>query len=529
MSHKRMAFIVLLLLMVSNIGCSGGLPKQGAYKDYNVIIVLIDALRYDRLGCYGYKRHTSPNINALSKQSIVFKNAIAQATWTKPSVVSLFTSNYVEDHWVVNGTGIDLLSNNCPACWKGNELSPDFVTLTEVLKANGYRTKALIGNGMISKKFGLERGFDEYSPVDFSEVIIPKLKNAYARARCGDSYALRKETREAFDEYSQKHKVRKNPLAAYSNSDLRESSLQAFCQREGNENFDVAIVETSKPDPALTKSAIDWVNAHKDSKFFMYLHYMAPHADYDPPKRYRVEFKPEYHGNFFFPNKFHKDYFNVKLSQEETDELMARYDGEISFVDDWIGIFIKDLRRQNLLKKTILVILADHGEALGENGPIGHGYSFNIIAQVPLIFFPGEGHGEKVIDDLVGLVDVAPSICSLLGIKAPPSFKGKNFFDPCFQKKEYEFSEAAADIPGHLIRSKTHFFKYDLRTKEAHLYDLRSDPYELKDISNDHVGLVRKFISAYNTIREDQVQIPVGAYAKDNDSAKRLRALGYLQ
>lgn len=106
--------VIFLLLILSINGCLDSSFKRGAYKDYNVIVVLIDALRYDHLGCYGYKRDTSPNIDRLSKESLVFMNAIAQASWTKPSVVSLFTSNYVRDRGITYFTKdyIESMPNN---------------------------------------------------------------------------------------------------------------------------------------------------------------------------------------------------------------------------------------------------------------------------------------------------------------------------------------------------------------------------------------------------------------------------------
>ena len=312
----QVKIIAALLLILSSYGCSEKWPGHGAYKGYNVVIVLFDATRYDHLGYYGYKRDTSPNIDKLSKKSLVFTNAIAQATWTKPSVVSLFTSNYVKDHGVVSMLGIDISSSACPQCMTGDVLSPQAMTLTKVLKAQGYQTTAFIDNALLSKGHGLEQGFDEY------EEIHPASKQ--------------------------------------------------------------------------TAQAIAWVKAHKKSKFFMYLHYLAPHAPYDPPARYRTRFKSEYKGKFVFQGR---ETIDVPLSQEEMDELMARYDGEICFADYWSGRFLSFLRKQKLLKKTLVVFVADHGEALGENGPIGHGYGheFNKVVQVPLFIFPGEGHRASMI------------------------------------------------------------------------------------------------------------------------------------
>jgi arylsulfatase A-like enzyme len=261
----------------------------------------------------------------------------------------------------------------------------------------------------------------------------------------------------------------------------------------------------------------------------MYLHYLAPHAPYDPPAKYRKKFKQEYNGKFFFPGKTAPDYARIRLSPEETDELMARYDGEISYVDHEFGRFVDFLREQNLLQKTLLIVMADHGEALGERGRIGHGFALNTVAQVPLIIFPAPEHRRRIMGDIIGLIDLAPSILGWLGIKAPSDFKGNDISDSRGKaKKEFEFSRSSGNRC-QIMRNKTHILKYYKRSKEIKLYDLRTDPFEFKDISKDNPELVKAFISAYNSVNPDRDAIPVGAYAKDKESTEGLRALGYLQ
>jgi len=115
---------------------------------YNVIIVMLDTLRADHLGCYGYFRNTSPNIDKLAKKGILFQRAFSQSSFTLPSHASLFTSQYVNTHKV------DRIERR---------LSDEKLTLAQVLKDNGYKTAAFIYNAaQLDPVYGLNQGFDLY-------------------------------------------------------------------------------------------------------------------------------------------------------------------------------------------------------------------------------------------------------------------------------------------------------------------------------------------------------------------------------
>lgn len=114
----------------------------------NVILISVDTLRPDRLGCYGYARGTSPNIDRLAREGITFEDAISSAPLTLPSHASILTGLYPISHGIRdNGTF---------------SLRPDFVTLAEVFKGAGYRTAAFIGAFVMDSRYGLDQGFDVY-------------------------------------------------------------------------------------------------------------------------------------------------------------------------------------------------------------------------------------------------------------------------------------------------------------------------------------------------------------------------------
>jgi len=141
--------VVVLVLTVGLVVQRGGAlaASQAPARPDVVIIILADALRADRLSCYGYAKHQTPHIDALAQDAVRYSHTIAQAPWTKPSVGTIFTGLYPMSH---------------QARVKGMGLSETLVTLPEVLAAHNYRTVGFINNPMIRPGQGFEQGFSEY-------------------------------------------------------------------------------------------------------------------------------------------------------------------------------------------------------------------------------------------------------------------------------------------------------------------------------------------------------------------------------
>jgi len=123
-----------------------------------VLVILIDALRADRLGAYGYERDTSPTIDALANESIVFESAHAQSPWTKPSIPTLFTSLYPVQHGVYEGE-----AHGRGGRLESDVLADDHTTIAEVFRDAGYETFAVVHNAHLEPELGLAQGFDTYA------------------------------------------------------------------------------------------------------------------------------------------------------------------------------------------------------------------------------------------------------------------------------------------------------------------------------------------------------------------------------
>jgi arylsulfatase A-like enzyme len=121
--------------------------RNAGQEPPDVFIYLIDTLRADHLGCYGYPEAVSPHIDALARDGVLFERAIANSPWTKPSVASLFTGVWPATHNVLV---------------KGQSLPEEAVTLAETLRPAGVRTAAFVANGHVADRFGFHQGFDRF-------------------------------------------------------------------------------------------------------------------------------------------------------------------------------------------------------------------------------------------------------------------------------------------------------------------------------------------------------------------------------
>jgi arylsulfatase A-like enzyme len=153
-SRRTQNFSLLALVLACAIAPS---CSRAAARRNNVLFICIDTLRADRLGCYGYaKNPTSPRIDALAAESILFEDTAAAAAWTKPSVPSFLTGTYPLQHGVYEGNAKEQDGE------KSDVLPPEADTLAERFARGGYRTAAFVHNAHLRRGLGCEQGFERY-------------------------------------------------------------------------------------------------------------------------------------------------------------------------------------------------------------------------------------------------------------------------------------------------------------------------------------------------------------------------------
>lgn len=161
---QRIAARITFSLLISiAAGCSDESPPH-------VIVVLVDALRADHLGTYGYERPTSPRLDEFARESLVFASAHAQSPWTKPSVPTLFTSLYPMQHGVYEGEAHTRAGN-----LESDVLAEGHTTLAERFAAAGYSTLGLVNNAHLEARHGFAQGFDVYEHGSFDALEINRI------------------------------------------------------------------------------------------------------------------------------------------------------------------------------------------------------------------------------------------------------------------------------------------------------------------------------------------------------------------
>lgn len=434
--------------------------KEGG--GFNLILISLTNTRADHLGCYGYSRETSPNLDKLARQSLVFQNAFTHASWTLPAAISFFTSTYPFTHGMMNRE-------------QATPLAPEVPTFIDVLKANGYVTAAFVGNRDYAAKFGHTSRFHSvYDPVKNPEQEDWK------------SYGVMENTMPPAREWLRQNRDRKFVLLVQG-----YDTHCPFASPKENARFDPGY-----------KGSIDFTRCYWTFERTRPLRVRAKSGRYE--EVYLLKSKPT--GG--------EDNYDVQFFPEDVRHMIALYDGEIANADALIGGLLDDVAALGLEQKTIIVFYADHGDMFGKHGrfmrggPL-RGTFYDDVLRIPLLIRHPKLEPRKV-GGLAQFIDLGPTLLDLLGFAAPPTFRGKSL-RPLLSDKavinDYVFAGAA-----YTPAEKNPFFQYDstiysvrndrwkLILERLHysvgpqdmfeLYDLRKDPEELVNVADKNPEVV---------------------------------------
>lgn len=432
----------IALLGALGLSSCQGLAKDSTLLDrrsHNVVVVVVDSLRADRLGAYGHDRPgVSPRIDGLAAEGVTFEQAQTAATWTLPSVASLFTGLHPLSHRTYNAS---------------EKLADPFVTLAETLGLFGYKTAGFVSGIFLNSQFGLGQGFETWSdiPVDFSS---------------------------------------RGPRPPRKTSD------------------------------ALMPEVLTWLGAHRQERFFLFVHLMDTHPPLDLPADGDTRvFDPEYSGVLddesldlrikkrTFGRLIHqKGGRAVMLEPADVAHLDARYDAGVQYSDRYFGQLLDALAKHGLDDETIVVLTSDHGLDLLDHNTLFSYPSqapYQEISHVPLIVRHPDGPKGLRVPDPVSLVDVLPTLLDLLGLPANEGAEGRSIMPAmleqplspvdlfCFgsPEREPEPDRMTMSIQRGARKLLTHSIApFDFFTTE--LYDLAADPTERRDLSLvDHQSL----------------------------------------
>ena len=220
------------------------------------------------------------------------------------------------------------------------------------------------------------------------------------------------------------------------------------------------------------------------------------------------------------------------MTPADLTELTRIYDSEIRQTDAQVGRLFEFLEVSDRLDPSLVILTSDHGEAFMEHGYFGHAKRLhNTLVQVPLIIhYPGQP--PAVAEEPVGLVDVYPTVTTLLGLPTPKGVQGVSLLDAAtgeHRAPEMVFSETERFRPWRSIVLGNEKLILDASTGEASLYDIERDPGEQNDLSAlqpERVDALRRRIESWS--REQQPPVSPRDVEVDPDERRRLEELGYL-
>ena len=400
----------------------------------NIVLVLVDTLRVDRLGVYGYRvRPTSPFIDAIAARGDVYRNAYASSSWTVPSVATIFTGLMPQQHGVVV---------------YGCSLPASVATLAERLRRHGYATSAIVSNYLVDVDHGFGRGFDRFALL-----------------------------------------VRFNSQTGEPAPIWIDALLVGHFWLP-----DLVPGGTPKPSaPTVVDEALRAVDvAPRNRPLFLYIHFLDPHHPCDAPVSATTrDWKPGADDRSF------------------DAQWSVQYDREVRYVDDELRRFF-DTAQSKLGPNVTMILVADHGEELGERGRRGHGSNLDeALLRVPLVVARPDARGSNVNEafSLTHLADLVESNA----IAQPNEAVRAHLVPP----PSPDTTMTAVEHDGWKLVTT------DVRSSRS------EELFRLPDETRNELRQQPQIASALRTLR-DAMPNKTASEVVDPEARAKMRALGYI-
>ncbi len=453
----------------------------------NVLLVVVDALRADRLGCYGYDRRDppiSPRVDAFARQGVVYERTVVQAPFTWTSFGSFLTGKYPRQHGLMN-----MLPNQ--------RLDPQRNrTITRALQDEGWVTGAFL-TGTLSNGNGLLEGFDTYF-----ETIV------------GHEPVTR----------SSKWSIVKSDL------------LINIFKNKIRQKLDPRLVNTE---------AMKWMRAVAHRPFFAMVHYYSTHTPYGPPAPYDYLYDPGYEGPYHPFRQGHGQEIvkgNLPFDEQDLAHVEALYDGGVAFADDMFGDLLDQLDALGIADETLILFTSDHGEELYEHEVFEHDWMFNSNLYIPLVVrFPGQAHAGMRVTHLVEAMDIPATVIDVVGRGTLEQGPGRSLVpdaggQPVPPGEEAVFSENnryIAMLMGDkkIVARRDYLNGVTTDHKHVRVHDLATDPGEFEPRWADALG-EPPWDALWQRMRDYHASQPalssLPTFAMDPVLFERLQELGYI-
>src|SRR3989442_3169573 len=380
------------------IAAAASCARARRTPSYNVLMISLDTVRQDVLGCYGHRpRHApdtspSPALDQHEREGVRLVTADAPSSWTLPSNLSMLTGQPPLVHGVETEVGT---------------LDASSRTMAEILKEHGYHTAGVYSAPYLETHWGFGRGFDSYQAVYGPDVVAAAARALEARARV--------ETAAAAQDWQR-----------YDELKLAEVAID----QELNRSSETAV--TSDQVTAAVTSQIE-AFARDGRPWFVFAHFFDAPCDYVPPPPYDTRFDPDYTGTATGkpslsgewvggPDASRPGGFTRTIGDRDLEHVVALYEGEVAWVDVHVGALMHALDASGLAEKTLVIVVSDHGEEFFDHGNIGHRHTLYeevvrgpMRLRLPRVLPPGaavRGPGP--------LTDLLPTVLDILGLSPAP-------------------------------------------------------------------------------------------------------------
>lgn len=444
----------------------------------NIIYILLDQVRKDMLGTYGHKIVKTPNIDRLAEDGIRFNNAFTPASVCGPARTSLFTGLMPTSHGIVKngekgGTG---------------EISK---TAPNICNLQGYNSYVIgkwhVGTKSVPEDYGIKgHNFDGYgypgSQV-FKNMVFnqpPTHSNRYKEWLIEKGYEIPEVSRAYFGD----------------NPHLRVQELCGLLSGTRDETIEYFIVDEAKK--YIRESLAE------GKPFFAWINFWGPHTPCVVPEPYYSMYDPKdvvLDESFFIPLEGKPNHYRTiskmwgmwEASEEHWKEVITKFWGYITLIDDAIGELFKFLEENDLYDNTFLVATADHGDAMGAHRMIEKGeFMFETTYNVPLIIKdPQSDRVNEVDDNLVYLHDLTSTVFDIADQKVPEEFQGETILPITREHKDNDRKGLLCQLAGHFVYFEQRMWRrkdYKLvfnATDLCELYDIRKDPNEMHNLFYD--------------------------------------------
>lgn len=478
---KRRTFVKHALALPT-AGVLLSMSANGATNRPNILLIHTDEHRIDCLGAYGNKQISTPHIDALAADGVLFNNSYCSYPVCTPSRYSLITGLYVREHGGY--------SNHCT-------LRSGVDTFPAMLKRSGYKTKAV----------GKMHYTPTYFDVGFTEM---ELAEQNGPGRLDDDYHRTLRDHNLVDYNDLEDQVRefrkKAPDSYFASCGARMSNLPDRYH------------STTWIGDRAVESIEKWSG---DKPNFLMAAFIKPHHPFDPPKKWadmydenEMDILPGWTDVCFEHDLARsKGFFpHVKLTKSALKKITAYYYASITHIDHHVGRMISVLKKKNLYDDTLIIFTSDHGEYLGYHHMLLKGnYMYEPLGKVPLIFkFPGNKNSGQIRDDLVSTIDLAPTILKAAGQEPASKMSGENLAD-----EKSTRTVLIAENGRKTIMARSNSMKLIVNMDgraplDGLLFDLEKDPLELNNLydNSEYANQQTQLLSAIdswlkNTVSQD--------------------------